>query len=455
LKDPGGGPGGDLTISAASLNIRQGTIEAGSFGTGRGGSVNLNISGQTLIDSLGYLQTGVFIGGVYVSSDDVDVLGNPLPGAGAGGDITFHGGSLLIQNLGVIDASTLTAANAGDVTVSVGQLQILRGGGISSFTMGGGNGGNVNVSVTGNSLIDGINAPAAMFGDTADTLTGIGALSILSSTGSAGDVNFAADSLTMHNGLIEAASSGLNSGPAGKVSVQVNRNLLMTDSGVIGSQSGLGSAGDVTLTVGGSASLQSGSSITVASLGSDGGDLNMTVRGNVTVDSSSILGLATNGNGGNISLISPQFVIVRDSQLTAAAGNGGNLTVDPALIVLQNSQLSADASVGNGGNIKITADQFLNSNSPITASGGPFGVAGNISLSSPDNDIAGALTPLQSNLTARGAGLEPACGQMVGIDTSSFLQTGMGGLPPEPGGWFVSFEPADDHNGPPQDQTRK
>jgi len=74
---------------------------------------------------------------------------------------------------------------------------------------------------------------------------------------------------------------------------------------------------------------------------------------------------------------------------------------------LQDSQLSADAGVGMGGNITITAGQLLNYDSTVTVSS-VFGTPGTVLIdSSPDTDIAAALTELHTDLASRVVQLEP------------------------------------------------
>ena len=65
-------------------------------------------------------------------------------------------------------------------------------------------------------------------------------------------------------------------------------------------------------------------------------------------------------SGGNIKLTAPNLVRIVDSTLTSsvkgqAGSNGGNITIDPQLVVIQNSQLLANANAGAGGNITIAA----------------------------------------------------------------------------------------------------
>jgi filamentous hemagglutinin family protein len=166
---------------------------------------------------------------------------------------------------------------------------------------------------------------------------------------------------------------------------------------------------------------------------------------NVANVPTSLTGVTGGGNGGDMNIASFGTVLVRNSQLAAFSGQtGGNIVIDPALMVLQNSQLVASGGMGSGGNVTITAGQFLRSNTIINVSS-QFGVVGTVLVNSPDTDIAGSLIGLRADLAAASALLQPACAQMVGTDVSTFVQTGNGGLPPEPGGFQIYFDPFNHH----------
>ena len=58
------------------------------------------------------------------------------------------------------------------------------------------------------------------------------------------------------------------------------------------------------------------------------------------------------------------MIRLRDSQISASVSGeaqtaGGNITIDPQFVILQNSQLIARANAGSGGTINITAGVFL------------------------------------------------------------------------------------------------
>ena len=93
-----------------------------------------------------------------------------------------------------------------------------------------------------------------------------------------------------------------------------------------------------------------------------------TSRGSLDLDSSSITARAANNvlfvkNGGNVVIRAGKQVYLRNSTLTAEAGNnGGNIDIDPEFVILSNSSIVANAVLGNGGDINIAPDQvFLKS----------------------------------------------------------------------------------------------
>jgi hypothetical protein len=153
-------------------------------------------------------------------------------------------------------------------------------------------------------------------------------------------------------------------------------------------------------------------------------------------------GGTTNRNAGNVVLQSSQLLLAYNNSVvtTKASGNGGNITIDPDLVVLRNSKLSAMAIDRRGGNIEIAADQLLESNSIIDASS-EFGISGTVVVSSPATNIAGALIALRTALVVHAVALQPVCGQMVGDNVSSFIPVGNGGTAAEPGGILPSFDP--------------
>jgi hypothetical protein len=168
---------------------------------------------------------------------------------------------------------------------------------------------------------------------------------------------------------------------------------------------------------------------------SDTGGANIVIRASQTV---------TVGNGGQLIASSELFpagnILVHSGldiailSASASAGSdsdGGSVKLQSPLVVLQSSSLMANSS-SQGGNIEIGGGLFLKFNSTLMATGA---TQGTISIDSPDPDIAGAIIALRPESIGNSLGLEPTCAQMFAGAFSSFVQVGVGGLPPEPGGF--------------------
>jgi hypothetical protein len=117
----------------------------------------------------------------------------------------------------------------------------------------------------------------------------------------------------------------------------------------------------------------------------------------------------------------------------AGTGTGGNIMINPHLMVLDGSRIKADAQRGAGGNITIRAGQLIRTPAPdsnITASGS---VAGTITIAAPNTDVSGGLTVLPETFLDASSQLRAACAARGDRPASSFTAGGRGGLPPAPG----------------------
>lgn len=426
LDAAGSGAAGSVNVTAGSLSLLNGGFITGSTnGTGAAGPVNVVVPGALVLDGThspgilgGIASETFFTGPLGGSGGDVTVSAGSLStfdatisantfGTGRGGNVTVHvAGPATIDGGG---ASTGLAAQsellkiagggpAGDITLSAMSLDVRNGGTLTSDTFGTGRGGNVTVNVAG---------PITMAG-TPGHLTGAGA-----------GTNFA----------------GLGAGAGGDV--RINAQSLLMDSGEIEARaSGFGRAGSVEIQTSGSVTLRNGSALRVNAAANNGGMVQINAGGNIELFDSKIPTRAT-FNGGSVNLLTGGIVLLDRSSSIAQAGiNGGSITIDPSLVVLTNSRLSADAILGTGGAINILATSgFLQFASPITFSS-TFGVQGTLTLHTPDQDVSSSLVALPTVFPGSGAGLIPTCLEQADSDESSFVQTGAGGLPPQPAGWL-------------------
>jgi large exoprotein involved in heme utilization and adhesion len=260
-------------------------------------------------------------------------------------------------------------------------------------------------------------------------ISGIGstgnASAISSSAAGSGDAGAVAISASLVDivggGLIAASTS--NTGSGGSVVISSDRvNISGTDtrgnaSAIATTSSGMSS--DL-----GSAPGDAGSTTLAA------GELRLTDGGSITTE-------ADEASGGNIDLHVGKLIYLKDSSITTSvlggSGNGGNITIDPKILLLDHSTIAANAIEGHGGNINIVADNFIQSpDSTITASS-QLGLSGAIAISSPETDIVQRLVAIGATFVDPSQQLSASCASRSGSVESSLVSGWRGGLPADPG----------------------
>ncbi len=175
------GDGGQITVTTSDATITAGgQIAASTFGSGKGGSVEVTAKNSLLIHGL---DSGIFA---------VAGFAGPFS-SGKGGDVVVNAGDLSLQNGGSISAASFTSGDAGSVDLSrVGTLSMDSGSSISSANTGTGNAGKVKINTTGAVTLKhgSIISTASVLGDAGDIkLTSGGEIKLKdqsSITGSAG-----------------------------------------------------------------------------------------------------------------------------------------------------------------------------------------------------------------------------------------------------------------------------
>ena len=118
--------------------------------------------------------------------------------------------------------------------------------------------------------------------------------------------------------------------------------------------------------------------------------------------------------------------------------SGGNILLDPAVVTLQNSQVTAQAVQGTGGNINIIAGTFLADPTSVVSASSQFGLSGSVNIQSPVSSLSNTLATLpQRPLQAQPLLTQRCAGQGNG-QLSSLVVAGRDTLPAEPGGWLMS-----------------
>ncbi len=473
-----GGTGGQLSLSARSLTLdHNATLTSGSSGKAAGGNISVEVgsfglsNGATLISTTVSAQGGNLI--VTATGSAV------ISGTGSG---IFSGGTGT--------SPELAAAPVGNISLDVGKLTLTGGAEIQNGSIIGRT-GNLDITARDSIVIsNGSGISSQAFTEKAGQVS-IKAPSVLIdngfivtstiSSGDAGLVSLDVGSLTLTNGgQIASSSTGEASGAGGKVAITADSvsisgsapggtpalftrhpTLFSTDprSGLFSTASGTGPAGDIKITAG-QIQLLDGATISASSTGTASalaGSVNIVTNDLTMKGSGSITTESELADGGNISVTTTgSRLYLLDSQITTSVqsgvGGGGNITLGSQahpveFIVLNGSQIRADAFGGPGGNINIFADVFLTSDSVVSASSA-LSAPGTIDIQARFTNLSGSVAQLPETVLQAAALLRAACAARLSAGkTSSLVVAGREGLPLEPGGVMpsplVSAGPAD------------
>lgn len=482
--------GGTLDISDGSFVVSE------SFGPGRAGDIDIR-AGTLRVRGLGL---GEFTGigadtlgisegpSIRIAAQTVEVLNggnvgtrNLGLGPAPGGALSIEAGSVLLTGTGDPTASLSTetlGGDAGDLTIKTGTLEVRDGARISASTAGFGNAGTVRIDATEQVTVNG--ELSGIFSSTVAKDADVG------DAGNAGTLTVSTPRLVVDGGVIDSTTVG--DGDAGAVSVKIGE-LRLTSGGQIRSFSGgydqsnnnqlvvgRGAAGSVTVVATGSVTISgttasgfpsallaetrgegAGGSVTLnardltlsdratissSSLGTGlAGDVRITLGDSLTMRNASIATQAITSDGGNIEIRVPRLIDMLDSRITTSVqsgvGGGGNIFIDPQFLVLQRSQIIANAFGGPGGNIDIIAGQLIADPFSVIEASSELGIDGSVNIDAPNPDVGSNLVVLPENFLDAARLLQPNCGA-ARAGLSSLVEVGRGGLPPEPDGYLWS-----------------
>jgi filamentous hemagglutinin family protein len=425
VKSGGVGKGGDIVVQSNDLTMSGGgKISAGTLGHGDGGSIQVSaerfrIDGENNSTHFTGISARVATpatgrgGDVFVQSDDLSITGGGQISAssfghGDSGSIRVSADGLRIDGGGseLFDTGIFASlessgvGHGGDIVVQSNDLTISGDGGeISATTFGHGDGGTVLVDAT-HLRITGSdpNDPSGIFASSRTAF------------GDGGSILVRSDLLDLAGAgaVIEAAAFDL--GASGSVRIE-SGSVLLHDDASVSVLSTRSSAGSIDIAARERIELHGGSSIT-ASAAADGGSIFIKARDLFYLDHSSVV--ATAGT-----------VLALGGVGSRAAASGGDITVDPTFIILDHATISANAALGRGGNILLVADNFFSSSSALTATGS---TSGTVEIAAPELDLAAGLVVLPGTLVDASTQLREQCAQRLGLDFSSFLVIGRGGV---------------------------
>jgi len=384
--------GGSIRIlDANNIQLTGSQISASASSGGGGGAIEFQTKTLTL-------------------SNHTDVATSSF-GQGAGGTITLKGtdnvtiesGSRVLTDV-VIGQAGAPQGTAGNILVETQDLAIRTGGQIGARALPNSTGNAGNITVQGNSpaqsiLIDG---------------AGSGIFSTTEGTGAGGNITLFANTVTVQNGGTVASSTSGNAVTA--------------------------KGGNVTITAGQSVNLLNHASVTASSTGQgNAGKITIHAGNTFEARNSSVTTKSEKAGSEDIEIKALDRIRLVNSQVNASAFlDGGNITIDPNVVVLQNSQILAQAIRGTGGNITITTPLFLADSTSFVSASSQFGLNGTVTIQRPTSNLSESLGPLTSKPSQTQSLLTQRCAALVNGQASSFVVAGREQLPADPGGWLSS-----------------
>ena len=394
----GTGSGGDILLHAPTIGMNGGVLSTSTTGDGQAG--NILLEGQH-----------ISLGASPASGQGVLLSASTNFGSGHGGTITLrgldgpssHADTVTISGSSLLQTLTGAGGSAGDITINAAQFTLADHSKLSADTFGSGGAGSITITATDSATVSGN-------GSTVSSSSDFGA------TGSAGQITISAPTMMIENGgLISTTTTGAGTG--GNINVVAGGSVTLTNGASISSSStGTGKAGDITINAG-QAFTATNSQVTTEADQSSGGAIKITTAPNGTVR-------------------------LTDSMISASVldgtGGGGSVTIDPQFVVLQNSQILANAVQGPGGKISITTNLLLPDTNSVISASSQFGQQGTITIQSPISPASGKIVPLSQKPLIPTSLLSQRCAALAGGTFSSFTVAGRDSLPAEPGGWLSS-----------------
>ncbi len=428
----GTGKGGNVEIVAQDLKlIDGGAIELQTFPTSQGKSGDLSVNvfnsinfqgsrpllrlGENAIDLIGSLfdiNTAIEIN----QSSEILVLSTS---SSDGGNISITAQDIILQDGAAIATSPFGTGNAGNIELDVnGSIEVLgtspktgsASSRITANTFGSGNAGNVDISTSKLIIKDG----------------GL-LISTTASAGNSGNINVDASEIEI---------SGFR--PIDKVDKVSSFISTQTDNG--------GNGGDIFLNTD-QLVISDRASLSVQGTGSSiPGNLTVNANSVELVNGASIIATTEFQSGGNIQLNIEDNLILQENSLISAramnAANGGNVDIDANFVIAfpqQNNDILASAVFGDGGNITINAEGIFgtvernalppNMTNDIDASS-EFGTAGTVDLVFPLLTATNQLFTLPSDFVDVNYLFNNTFCKIS--QNSSFTASGRGGLPFDP-----------------------
>ncbi len=396
-----------------------------------------------------------------------------------------------------LGANVLSPGAAGEVTITARDVRLLQGAVISAESYFGSPAGAISIVADGvlqvegpvdGSIVEGEEVRGGVFSGGGQE-SAAGAISIVASevdvgafgglvtestdaTGGGGSITVRADRVRLRdNGRIDTSTRGTDS--AGRIDVRARERIdlagFLGDDEFAGITSlsqpeATGSAGDIRVDAP-IIMLSDGAAISTRSLiGPNGeagnaGDIDLRFSDTLALDSSAITATADQAFGGNIYInggpltIAPdgglevekpddlestgRVLYLRGSEISTrvgeGVGEGGDISIDPEVVVLDDSRIVANAVQSNAGNIKIVAGQIVADAASVVEASSVLAADGIVEIESGARIIVQQVAPLPAAFLDPISLMSERCAARQGGErVGSFVVRRRDGLPPSP-----------------------
>ncbi|MDM8558780.1 hypothetical protein [Candidatus Parabeggiatoa sp. HSG14] len=183
--------------------------------------------------------------------------------------------------------------------------------------------------------------------------------------------------------------------------------------------------------------------------GGDAGQIVINADKIQLTDGSEISTGSISGGGGSVTLNVDKMVFLNNSQVSTSVqegvGSGGDLTITNPQFIINNGNIIAQANEGYGGNIKLVSDQFIASPNSTVSASSKLGIDGKVDIDSPDVDVSGALLGIPAEFFDASTKLKSPCHAQK--NKSKFMIKHLKSSPPSPydwkSNWLVLAQPKD------------
>jgi filamentous hemagglutinin family protein len=439
----GDGNAGIIDIEVESLHIKNGgaivsTPLFGSLGSGNGGDIFIKATNDISL-----------IGSDFATSFGSSIFSGTFS-SGTGGNIDIDTPVLSLIGDTSISSGTLGVGDAGNIDIEVENLLLKNGSSIFSDTFSDGDGGNILITATNNISLLGTSPLGAIGSTISANTSGPGSGGIINITtpflslqdssfiSSVSLRNFPGDivgnggsifisglggELNLQGGSLIIVNSIDSPGNAGNISLKNFGNIVLNNSRISSSSTGLGEAGNISI---GSPHVDHASGTSIFLI-------------NSAIKTESLF-----ASGGDIDLRASYMIHLIDSVITTnSAGSGGNIFIDPIFLIFDGTIISANAIDGNGGNITLIADHLFVSPDSIIEATSQFGTSGQISGDSPESDTTAGTAALKASYSDSSKLLKKSCSLQGAEDNAGSLVVAKSrGLPASPEEMLMAYDPS-------------